>query len=91
MTALSCLQHWRGTASKSKTRKAILLFHRGHEHSGRMAHLVEELQLPEFDFFAWDARGRAESPGEQRRRAELLRLRQGHSVLCTAYSAALQH
>lgn len=58
-------QHWRSTASKSKTRKAILLFHRGHEHSGRMAHLVEELQLPEFDFFAWDARGHGESPGER--------------------------
>ena len=32
-----------------------MLFHRGHEHSARMAHLVDELDLPEFDFFAWDA------------------------------------
>ena len=55
-------QHWRSTASKSKTRKAILLFHRGHEHSGRMAHLVDELGLPDFDFFAWDARGHGQSP-----------------------------
>jgi alpha-beta hydrolase superfamily lysophospholipase len=42
---------------------AIVLFHRGHEHSGRMAHLVDELQLPDFDFYAWDARGHGRSPG----------------------------
>jgi alpha-beta hydrolase superfamily lysophospholipase len=35
---------------------AILLFQRGHEHSGRMAHLVDELDLPDFAFFVWDAR-----------------------------------
>lgn len=45
--------------------KAIVLFHRGHEHSERMAHLVEELNLPEFDFFAWDARGHGKSPGQR--------------------------
>lgn len=39
------------------------MVHRGHEHSGRMAHLVEELDLPEFDFYAWDARGHGLSPG----------------------------
>ncbi len=43
----------------------MILFHRGHEHSGRMAHLVEELGLNEFDFFAWDARGHGQSPGER--------------------------
>ncbi|PAM64484.1 hypothetical protein CEJ63_19735, partial [Acinetobacter baumannii] len=37
--------------------------HRGHEHSGRIAHLVDELNLPQFDFFAWDARGHGQSPG----------------------------
>jgi alpha-beta hydrolase superfamily lysophospholipase len=44
-------------------RGAILLFHRGHEHSGRMAHVVDELNLPEFAAFAWDARGHGLSPG----------------------------
>lgn len=44
-------------------RGAIILFHRGHEHSGRMAHLVDELDLPGFAFFAWDARGHGRSPG----------------------------
>jgi len=42
---------------------SIVLFHRGHEHSGRMSHLVDELDLPELDFFAWDARGHGRSPG----------------------------
>lgn len=28
-----------------------------------MAHLVDELGLPDFDFFAWDARGHGRSPG----------------------------
>ncbi|MFW2150040.1 bifunctional alpha/beta hydrolase/class I SAM-dependent methyltransferase [Acinetobacter gyllenbergii] len=55
-------QHW-PAATEKDTKKAIILFHRGHEHSGRMAHLVNELNLPEFDFFAWDARGHGESPG----------------------------
>jgi alpha-beta hydrolase superfamily lysophospholipase len=41
----------------------IVLVHRGHEHSARMAHLVDELRLPEFAFFAWDARGHGRSPG----------------------------
>lgn len=41
----------------------IVLFHRGHEHAGRMAHLVDELQLPGYEFFAWDARGHGRSPG----------------------------
>lgn len=49
--------------AKNYARKAIIIFHRGHEHSGRVGHLVDELNLPEFDFFAWDARGHGESPG----------------------------
>ncbi|MBJ8417370.1 bifunctional alpha/beta hydrolase/class I SAM-dependent methyltransferase [Acinetobacter courvalinii] len=55
-------QYW-PAAIEHGTKKAIILFHRGHEHSGRMAHLVKELNLPEFDFFAWDARGHGDSPG----------------------------
>jgi alpha-beta hydrolase superfamily lysophospholipase len=44
---------------------AILLFHRGHEHSGRMGHLADEFDLPDFAVFAWDARGHGKSPGER--------------------------
>ncbi|MER8592805.1 bifunctional alpha/beta hydrolase/class I SAM-dependent methyltransferase [Mesorhizobium sp. M1182] len=50
----------------SENRKgAILLFHRGHEHGGRMAHLVDELQMPDHAFYAWDARGNGRSAGER--------------------------
>ncbi|AZE92126.1 bifunctional alpha/beta hydrolase/class I SAM-dependent methyltransferase [Pseudomonas orientalis] len=57
-------RHW-PAAADAGPRKAIVLFHRGHEHSGRIAHLVDELGLPDFDFFAWDARGHGQSPGER--------------------------
>ena len=53
-------RHWRGTGNG-----AVVLIHRGHEHSGRMAHLVQELDLPEMSFFAWDARAHGRSEGEQ--------------------------
>lgn len=55
-------QHWQST-DLADEKCAIVLFHRGHEHSGRMAHLVEELNLTNFDFFALDARGHGHSPG----------------------------
>ncbi|WP_180106833.1 MULTISPECIES: bifunctional alpha/beta hydrolase/class I SAM-dependent methyltransferase [unclassified Acinetobacter] len=59
-------QHWENSSLKSnRKKKAVILFHRGHEHSGRMAHLVNELNLPDFDFFAWDARGHGNTPGER--------------------------
>lgn len=53
-------RHWPASGT---SRGAIVLFHRGHEHSGRMGHLVDELDLPDCDFFAWDARGHGRSPG----------------------------
>ena len=43
--------------------KALLLFHRGHEHSGRWSEFVETLGLPDVAIFAWDARGHGRSPG----------------------------
>ncbi|MEA2885225.1 MAG: hypothetical protein QOH32_4481 [Bradyrhizobium sp.] len=56
-------RHWPTVSEKPQG--AILLFHRGHEHSGRMAHLADELDLPDFAMFAWDARGHGRSPGER--------------------------
>ena len=56
-------RHWPATAPES--RGALVMFHRGHEHSGRMGHLPAELDLPDFDFLAWDARGHGRSPGER--------------------------
>lgn len=61
-------RHWPAATTAGHVagaKKAILLFHRGHEHGGRMAHLVDELNLPDYDFFAWDARGLGESLGER--------------------------
>ena len=55
-------RYWPGTTATPAT-KAIVLLHRGHEHSGRVTHLVDELDLPDAAFFAWDARGNGRSPG----------------------------
>jgi alpha-beta hydrolase superfamily lysophospholipase len=46
-------------------RGAVVMFHRGHEHGARMAHVVDGLDLPAFDFYAWDARGHGLSPGRR--------------------------
>jgi len=45
--------------------KAILLFHRGHEHCGRWQQTVDLLGLKDTAVFAWDARGHGRSPGER--------------------------
>lgn len=55
-------RHWPAT---TKSGKAVVMFHRGHEHSGRTEHIARELGLDDFDFFAWDARGHGKSPGER--------------------------
>jgi len=57
-------RYWPAIAS-SETPNAVMLLHRGHEHSGRMQHVVDELALPDVDFFAWDARGHGRSPGKR--------------------------
>jgi alpha-beta hydrolase superfamily lysophospholipase/SAM-dependent methyltransferase len=57
-------RHW-PTTSPASPRRALVLLHRGHEHSGRVAHLVDELDLPDTAVFAWDARGNGQSPGER--------------------------
>ena len=54
-------RHW--AAVEQPARGAVILLHRGHEHSGRIAHLVDELDLADTEFFAWDARGNGRSPG----------------------------
>ena len=53
-------RHW---PARDAARGALLLIHRGHEHSGRVAHLPDELDLPDFDVFAYDMRGHGRSPG----------------------------
>ena len=54
-----------------KPGKALLLFHRGHEHSGRWQETVDALELDDVAVFAWDARGHGRSPGERGAAREL--------------------
>ena len=49
--------------NEGKAEKALLLFHRGHEHSGRWQETVDSLRLDDVAIFAWDARGHGRSPG----------------------------
>ena len=55
--------HYRHWPARNPSGRALLLFHRGHEHGGRVAHLVDELALPDMDVFAWDARGHGLNEG----------------------------
>ena len=45
------------------TQKSLVIFHRGHEHSGRVQDIVEALDLRDVAIFAWDARGHGLRPG----------------------------
>jgi alpha-beta hydrolase superfamily lysophospholipase len=56
---------YRAWIPQGRTNKAVLLFHRGHEHSGRWQETVESLNLPDVAIFAWDAHGHGLSPGER--------------------------
>src|SRR6266540_7296697 len=56
---------YRSWLPSNPTDKALLLFHRGHEHSGRWQEMVDALDLDDVAIFAWDARGHGRSPGER--------------------------
>ncbi len=63
---------WDGTAltyrvwkPATQGNRALLLLHRGHEHSGRLQALVEDLGLNDFWAFGYDMRGHGQSPGER--------------------------
>lgn len=56
-------RHW--PATEGESRKVIVLFHRGHEHSGRLQHIVDELAMPDTRFYAWDARGHGHTAGDR--------------------------
>ncbi|OCG22864.1 hypothetical protein A9G11_06750 [Gilliamella sp. wkB108] len=58
-------RYWPAQDSETNSTQAIVLFHRGHEHSGRVAHLADEIDLPNYQIFAWDARGNGQSEGER--------------------------
>src|SRR5688572_29523456 len=57
---------WLPDDTTARPTKAILLFHRGHEHSGRWQATIDALRLDEdFAVFAWDQRGHGRSDGER--------------------------
>lgn len=51
--------------SLTDSKRALIFLHRGHEHSGRIEPLVEQLAYEQYWAFAWDARGHGHSPGER--------------------------
>lgn len=55
-------RHWQPAKPATRT---LVMFHRGHEHSGRFVDVVEALGLQDTAVFAWDARGHGRSPGER--------------------------
>src|SRR4051794_24426131 len=57
--------YYRAWLPAQPTTKALLLFHRGHEHSGRWHETVAALGLTDVAVFAWDQRGHGRSPGER--------------------------
>lgn len=56
---------YRAWLPQTPTTKALLLFHRGHEHSGRWQETVAALGLDDVAVFAWDQRGHGRSSGER--------------------------
>jgi alpha-beta hydrolase superfamily lysophospholipase/ubiquinone/menaquinone biosynthesis C-methylase UbiE len=56
---------YRAWFPEKPAKKAVILFHGGHEHSGRFQDLVDRLDLKETCIYAWDARGHGLSPGQR--------------------------
>ncbi len=56
---------YRAWPPSSPSDRAIVLFHRGHEHSARWQDVVDRLRLDDYWCFAWDARGHGRSPGDR--------------------------
>src|SRR6266853_3246275 len=56
---------YRSWLPDNPTDKGLVLFHRGHEHSGRWQETVDSLNLDDIAIFAWDARGHGCSAGDR--------------------------
>ena len=52
-----------GIKKASQPLRQVILLHRGHEHSGRLAELGEQFAMAGYQVFAWDARGNGRSGG----------------------------
>ncbi len=47
----------------TQQKRQVILLHRGHEHSGRLAELGQQFATAGYQVFAWDARGNGRSGG----------------------------
>lgn len=56
---------YRAWLPATPTDRSLIIFHRGHEHSGRVQDIVDALGLRDVAIFAWDARGHGRTPGER--------------------------
>jgi len=56
---------YRAWRPQTSVDRAVILFHRGHEHSGRFEDVVDALGLEGVVVFAWDQRGHGRSPGSR--------------------------
>ncbi|MEK7356100.1 MAG: lysophospholipase, partial [Bdellovibrionota bacterium] len=54
---------YRAWTPQGSCENTVMILHRGHEHSGRVAHLVDELKLENTRYFSFDLRGHGLSPG----------------------------
>src|ERR1700733_10838577 len=54
----------RWPALSGRPKQAVILLHRGHEHSGRLQDVVDGLDMPDITMFAWDARGHGHSTAD---------------------------
>lgn len=57
--------HYRHWPAAQPSKRAVVFFHRGHEHSARWQATVDALGIDDAEMFAWDARGHGASPGER--------------------------
>lgn len=58
-----CTLFYRSWCTDQQPKRAVILFHGGHEHSGRFDELAAEFVASNAHVFAWDARGHGRSDG----------------------------
>lgn len=57
------LENVKQAGQQHTQQRQVILLHRGHEHSGRLAELGEQFAKAGYQVFAWDARGNGRSGG----------------------------
>ena len=57
------LEDIKKSKQQHKQQRQVILLHRGHEHSGRLAELGQQFAAVGYQVFAWDARGNGRSGG----------------------------